>query len=73
MFLLRLASFPTCLALLGRRIWRYRAWGMLRRCGVVDVVFEAGGGSHGDDSRAELDADGYVVVGDEAAFAESDG
>lgn len=39
---------------------------------VIDTVLEARGGSDLDYARAELDADGYVVVGDEAAFAESD-
>ena len=36
-------------------------------------MLEARGGSDGHYAAAELDADGYVVVGDEAAFAESDG
>lgn len=31
-----------------------------------------GGGADGDDARAEFHADGYVVVGGEAAFAEAD-
>lgn len=40
---------------------------------VVDVEGLRGGGSDGDDSRAEFYADGYVVVRGEAAFAEADG
>jgi hypothetical protein len=31
-----------------------------------------GGGADGNDARAELDADGHVVVWGEAAFAEAD-
>ncbi len=44
----------------------------LHGVGVVDVVFEARWRSDGDYAGAELDADGDVVVGDEAAFAETD-
>ena len=40
---------------------------------VVDGEGERGGRTNGDDSRAEFDADGHVVVGGEAAFAEADG
>ena len=42
-------------------------------CGVVDVEGVGGGRTDGHDARPEFDADGYVVVGDEAAFAEADG
>ena len=31
------------------------------------------GRADGDDAGAELDADGYVVVGGEASFTEADG
>lgn len=46
------------------------AGGVARECGFGrgDVV----GRADGDDSRAEFDADCYVVVGGEAAFAEAD-
>ena len=40
---------------------------------VVDVEGERGGRTDGDYTRAEFDADGYVVVWGEAAFAEADG
>lgn len=41
------------------------------RGGVIDVVFETRRRTNGDDSGAEFDADGYVVVGNEATFAEA--
>ena len=43
------------------------------RGGVVDGKGERSGWADGDDSRAEFDTDGYVVVRGEAAFAEADG
>jgi hypothetical protein len=42
-------------------------------CGVVDVEGERGRRSNGDNARPELDADGDIVVGREAAFAEANG
>lgn len=45
-----------------------RGW---RGVGVRDLEVVACGRPDRDDPRAELDADGYVVVGSEAAFAEA--
>jgi hypothetical protein len=42
------------------------------RRGVVDGEGEGGGRADGDNARAEFDADCYVVVGREAAFAQAD-
>lgn len=40
---------------------------------MVDVEGERGRWSNGDNARPELDADGDIVVGREAAFAEANG
>lgn len=63
--------------LLGRRLLLLRFGALCGRRGagrgVVDAQFEGGGWADGHDARAKFYADGYVVVGGEAAFAEADG
>ena len=44
-----------------------------RRRRIIDVIFQACWGSDWDYPGSELDADGDIVVGNEAAFTKPDG
>ena len=54
-------------------VLRGRCGGLVLFCGVVDGEGERCGGPDGDNARAELDANGDIVVGGEPAFTEANG